>query len=124
MWAASSDELEAKFITGISTNQAELPALALYSGREYEQANKALMQARSLDRWSHDLLCEAQSEADAFVSERRRELAANGADAPAKTLDFARTRADRYRDSTDRDHFLDGLRKAGLTGGRQAAVLA
>lgn len=101
-------------------------ALALYSGREYEPAIKALMEGRSPDRWSHALLAacyaqmgrlgEAQLEADAFVSERRRELNANGVAAPAKTLDLARTRADRYRDPADREHFLDGLRKAGLTG--------
>ena len=100
-------------------------ALALYSGREYERAVKTLMEARSLDRWSHGLLAacyaqmgrlgEAQSEADAFVSERRRELNANGEAAPAKTLALARARAERYRDPIDREHFLDGLRKAGLT---------
>jgi TolB-like protein len=100
-------------------------ALALYSGREYGRAVKTLMEARSVDRWSHGLLAacyaqmgrlgEARSEADAFVSERRRELNANGEAAPAKTLDLARARAERYRDPTDREHFLDGLRKAGLT---------
>ncbi|PAY05096.1 hypothetical protein CK489_31380 [Bradyrhizobium sp. UFLA03-84] len=101
-------------------------ALALYSGRDYEQAVKAVMEARSFDRWSHGLLAacyaqmgrlgEAQAEAETFVSQRCRELHANGHAAPARTLDLARARADRYRNPCDREHFLDGLRKAGLTG--------
>jgi TolB-like protein len=39
-------------------------ALALYSGREYEQAILALIEARASDRWSHGLLaaCHAQME--------------------------------------------------------------
>ncbi len=101
-------------------------ALALYSGHEYEQAVKALMEARSVDRWSHGLLAacyaqmgrlgEARSEAEAFVRERSRELNENGDALPANTLDLVQARAGRYRDCADREHFLDGLRKAGLTG--------
>lgn len=101
-------------------------ALALYSAREYEQATKALIEARALDRWSHGLLAacyaqmgklaEAQSEAEIFVSKRCLELTANGQGVPASTLDLARGRAERYRNAADREHFLDGLRKAGLTG--------
>jgi len=101
-------------------------ALALYSGREYERATKVLVEARALDRWSHGLLAAcyaqmgslaaAQSEAEMFVSERCRELTANGQVAPANTLDLAQGRAERYRNPADREHFLDGLRKAGLTG--------
>ncbi len=63
-------------------------ALALYSGNEYEQAIKVLMEARSLDRWSRGLLAacyaqmgrlgEARSEAEAFVRERYHELNQNG----------------------------------------------
>jgi TolB-like protein/thioredoxin-like negative regulator of GroEL len=99
-------------------------ALALYSGREYEQAVKALKEMRSPDRWSHGLLAacyaqmgrldEARSESDAFVSERQRELRERGEAALRSRLDFALERADRYRNPLDRQHFLDGLRKAGL----------
>jgi TolB-like protein/Tfp pilus assembly protein PilF len=101
-------------------------ALALYSGHEYGQAIKTLKEARSLDRWAHGLLAacygqmglldEARSESDAFVRERHRELKEKGEAPPANNLDLARVRADRYRNHLDRDHFLDGLRKATLIG--------
>jgi TolB-like protein/Tfp pilus assembly protein PilF len=100
-------------------------ALALYSGREYEPAVKALKAMRSHDRWSHGLLAacyaqmgrleEARAEAEAFVRERQRELQERREAPPPNPLDLALARADRYRDSADREHFLDGLRKAGLT---------
>jgi hypothetical protein len=62
-------------------------------------------------------LCdEARCEWDAFVKERHRELSEYGETPPANSLDLFRTRAQRYRDPCDREHLLDGLRKAGLTG--------
>src|SRR6185312_5581744 len=101
-------------------------ALALYSARQYEQAIGALREMRSLDRWSHGLLAacyaqierldEARSELDAFVGERERELKERGVVPQRSHLDLALSRADRYRNSSDREHFLEGLRKAGLTG--------
>lgn len=101
-------------------------ALALYSARQYGQAIGALREMRSLDRWSHGLLAscyaqierldEARSELDAFVGERESELKERGVAPQRSHLDLALSRADRYRNSSDREHFLEGLRKAGLTG--------
>ena len=99
-------------------------ALALYSARRYEDSIGVLKEARALDRWAHallaacyaqtDRLSEARSEAQAFVRERCRELNESGEALPANALELVRARADRYRNSNDREHFLDGLRKAGL----------
>jgi TolB-like protein/Tfp pilus assembly protein PilF len=99
-------------------------ALALYSGREYEQAIRALKEIRSLDRWSHGLLAasyaqlgrfdEARLELDAFIGDRERELKEPHEDLRLSPLALALSRADRYRNPSDREHFLDGLRKAGL----------
>lgn len=102
-------------------------ALALYSARDYEQAIKVLRKPRSSDRWLHALLAasyaqtgrltEANIEARMFVRERHLELSESGEATPLNTLELARIRANRYRNPIDRDHFLDGLRKAGLSDG-------
>jgi TolB-like protein/Tfp pilus assembly protein PilF len=99
-------------------------ALALYSGRQYQDAIQVLQGARSLHCWSYGLraacharlgsLDAARSDLNTFVRERRRELRQNGAPVPVDDLDLTRTRAERYRHPADRRHFLDGLRKAGL----------
>jgi Tfp pilus assembly protein PilF len=107
-------------------------ALAFYSARRYEDAIKVLKEARALDRWAHallaacyaqtDRLSEARSQAQAFVRERCRELSQNGEAVPENPLELVRARADRYRNSDDREHFLDGLRKAGLGRALRAEV--
>ncbi len=99
-------------------------ALALYSARQYEDAARVIKAISSLDRWGHGLLSacyaqldrddEARTEAQKFISERQQELKERGRTLPSNTLDLAMVRADRYRNSAERDHFLDGLRKAGL----------
>src|ERR1700730_8850865 len=60
-------------------------------------------------------LVEARSELDVFIGERERELNERGEAPPRTRLDLALSRADRYRNPLDREHFLYGLRKAGLT---------
>lgn len=100
-------------------------ALALYSGRRYREAIAALKQVRTFHCWSHGLLAacyarlgmhkEARSALNAFVKQRHLELRQNGDPAPANALELARVRSDRYRRAGDRKHFIDGLRKAGLS---------
>src|ERR1051326_890814 len=109
-------------------------ALALYSAHRYGDSIGVLREARAPDRWAHallaacyaqiDRLSEARSEAQAFVRERCRELSEIGEAWPANTLELVRTRADRYRNPDDREHFLDGLRKAGLGGVLRAPIEA
>lgn len=99
-------------------------ALALYAGHRHREAVEALKQTRSLHCWSHGLLAacyarigmrgEARSELSRFVTERHVELRQRGEPIPVNDLDLASSRADRYRRSADRKHFLEGLRKAGL----------
>jgi Tfp pilus assembly protein PilF len=99
-------------------------ALAFYSAREYEQAALAIKEAQVLEGYYRGLLAacygqmgrvsEARAEAEVFVKDRQRELEERGEPVPRNTLDLALGRADRYRVPSDREHFLDGLRKAGL----------
>ena len=106
-------------------------ALALYSGRRYQEAIEALQGARSLHSWSLGLraacyarlglLDAARADIARFVSERHRELRENGEAVPVDDLDLATARAERYRHAADRKHFLDGLRKAGLRTTRAAS---
>ncbi len=100
-------------------------ALVLYSARQYEQAVKAIKEMMNLDRWHHAYLAaclgqlgrveEARQEARIFIEIREKELKERGESVPASVLDLVLERSDRYRNRDDRDHFLDGLRKAGFS---------
>jgi TolB-like protein/cytochrome c-type biogenesis protein CcmH/NrfG len=99
--------------------------LALYSAREYEQAILAIKQIRLLDRWHRGLLAmcyaqvgrldEAGTEIAIFADARRKEMRERGFAEPISDLDLILERANKYRIEADRDHFLEGLRKAGLS---------
>ena len=101
-------------------------ALGLYPAGEYEQAIQAIRQIRPIDRLYRLYLgaCfaqlgrmeEARAEITVFIEQRKKELGERGEPVPTNTIDLARERANRYRSKADRDHLLDGLRKAGMTG--------
>jgi adenylate cyclase len=99
--------------------------LALYSAREYGQAILAVKQIRVLDRWHHGLLAmcysqmgrmdEAGAEIAQFMEAPERNEILAGDPLPTDILELVNERANRYRIEADRDHILDGLRKAGLS---------
>jgi adenylate cyclase len=99
-------------------------ALVLFSARRYEDAIRAIDQIHILDRWHHAYRAgcfarlgraeEAQSDVQAFVTVREKELTALGKPLPVNQPDLVQERAGRYREEVDRDHFLDSLRVAGL----------
>jgi adenylate cyclase len=99
-------------------------AIASYSAREYGQAISAVKQTRVLDRWHHGMLAmcyaqlgrmdEAGTEIALFSESPQRDVMVAGDPLPTDILDLVLERVNRYRIEADRDHFLDGLRKAGL----------
>ena len=101
-------------------------ALVLYSAHEYEQAVKAIKEMMNLDRWHHAYLAacyahmnrldEAHSHITAFADAIQKEQRERDEVVCPVTLASAAERASRYRNPSDREHFLDGLRKAGLSG--------
>ena len=98
--------------------------LALYLAREFEQAIQTIKQIRALDRWHHGLLamCYAQlgrmdqagAEIALFIEAPEREARADDDPPAADILELVHERVNRYRIEADREHFFDGLRKAGL----------
>ena len=64
--------------------------------------------------WQTNLMVEARAEMTKFMEASQDRLRADGDELGPATLDLALERAKRYRNPQDREHFLDGLRKAGL----------
>ncbi len=61
-----------------------------------------------------DRMDEARAEMTTFVSADQAESESPGEHTRKTPLDLALERAERYWVPSDRDHFLDALRKAGL----------
>ncbi len=100
-------------------------ALALFSARDYARTIATIKKMRPLLRWGHgylaasyaylDRMPEARAEMALFVEASRREFDDQDKSSRGVTLELASERAGRYRNSSDRQHFLHGLRLAGLS---------
>jgi adenylate cyclase len=98
--------------------------LALYSAHDYEQAISTFKAIRVISRRGHAYLAacyaqlnmsdEARLEMADFLDASREEFHESGNDPMTATLEQVSEWADRYRIPSDREHFLDGLSKAGL----------
>jgi adenylate cyclase len=98
--------------------------LALYSARDYGHAVQVVKAIRPLHRWGQAYLAmcyaqmnrmdEAHAEMAKFIDMSQSEMRQAGKAARPATMALASDRATRYRIPSEREHFLDGLRKAGL----------
>ncbi len=99
-------------------------ALALYSIHDYEQAINTIKITGRINRRARAYLAacyaqlnsmnEANAEMEKFLDDSRSVLRESGNDPIATVLEQVSEWANRYRVPSDREHFLDGLRKAGL----------
>jgi adenylate cyclase len=97
---------------------------AYFTGR-YEDAIRELRRGGEYGIWHHANLAaaygqagrieEAQAEVAIFIEARRKQLETRGTSLPASDLELATERIKRLRRQVDRDRYLDGLRKAGLS---------
>jgi len=98
---------------------------ALYFTGRFEDSVRAFKQCEAVGALNHANLAaaygqvgrieEARSEAGNFVEARRRQLETDSKSVPASNLELLTPKIERFRRQADRDHFLDGLRKAGLS---------
>ena len=98
---------------------------AAYFTDRYEDAIREFRQGGEYGIWHHANLAaaygqagrieEARAEAAIFVEKRRKQLETRRTPVPAGNLELATERIKRFRRQVDRDRYLDGLRKAGLS---------
>ena len=99
---------------------------ALYFTGRFEDSVRTFKRCEAVGALNHANLAaaygqvgrieEARSEARKFVEVRRRQLETDSKSVPTSDLELVTPKIERFRRQADRDHFLDGLRKAGLSG--------
>jgi len=98
---------------------------ALYFTGRIEDSVRAFKQCEAVGALNHANLAaaygkagwieEARSEARKFVEVRQRQLGTDSKSIPNSNLELVSPKIERFRRKVDRDCFLDGLRKAGLS---------
>jgi TolB-like protein len=109
----------------LTTYRAVLGNALYFTGR-FEGSVRAFKQCEAVGALNHANLAaaygqvgrieEARSEARKFVEVRLRQLETDSKPVPNSELELVTPKINRFRRQADRDHFLDGLRKAGLSG--------
>jgi adenylate cyclase len=98
---------------------------ALYFTGRFEASVRAFKQCEAVGALNHANLAaaygqvgqieEARSEARKFVEVRQRQLETDSKPVPNSNLELVTPKIERFSRQADRDRFLDGLRKAGLS---------
>ena len=98
---------------------------ALYFTGRFEASVRAFKQCEAVGALNHANLAaaygqvgqieEARSEARKFVEVRQRQLETDSKPFPNSNLELVTPKIKRFKRQADRDRFLDGLRKAGLS---------
>lgn len=98
---------------------------ALFFTGRFNKSIRSFRQCESVGALNHANLAaaygqmerieEARTEAIKFLDVRRKQLEGDGKPVPDNNLDLVSPKLRRFRQQVDRDLFLDGLRKAGLS---------
>ena len=99
---------------------------ALYFTGRFEDSVRVFKQCEAVGALNHANLAAAyakagqieaaRSEARKFVKARQRQLETDSKPVPNSNLELVTPKIERFKRQADRDHFLEGLRKAGLSG--------